>query len=318
MAFPWAAAASLAGDALGFLGSSSANASANANAQAQLQLQREIAERNFKFQLDAAQQGIRWKVADAQAAGIHPIYALGAPTFSPSPVSISGVDIPRDDSHQYLRSMGQNLGRAIAATQTEEERKFSAYEMIRQQQELEKGSLENDLIRSQIRRNDAATGPSFPAIRGASPMASQGDVRKYGAFDPTAPEVNNSVPGAAYITAGPGHPSADMIRMPDGGYMPAPAKPLNIDEATSPGWLTWMWQHKILPFFDNKTGAPPRHLLPEGAYKWTYHLGTWKPVYHADYINRSRGQKPMSHLPERSEMEKRGWYQRPAPYHNYR
>ena len=36
-------------------------------------------------QREFAQQGIRWRVEDAQKAGIHPLYAMGAsiPTYSP-------------------------------------------------------------------------------------------------------------------------------------------------------------------------------------------------------------------------------------------
>jgi hypothetical protein len=37
---------------------------------------------NIKYQREFAQHGIRWKVQDAIAAGIHPYYAMGAPTSS--------------------------------------------------------------------------------------------------------------------------------------------------------------------------------------------------------------------------------------------
>ena len=42
---------------------------------------------NAALQREFAQNGIRWKVADAEAAGIHPLYALGAQTSPASPLS---------------------------------------------------------------------------------------------------------------------------------------------------------------------------------------------------------------------------------------
>ena len=42
------------------------------------------------LQREFAQNGIRWKVADAEAAGIHPLAALGAQTTPYQPVSIGG------------------------------------------------------------------------------------------------------------------------------------------------------------------------------------------------------------------------------------
>ncbi|MEM3753884.1 MAG: hypothetical protein QW518_08940 [Thermofilaceae archaeon] len=40
---------------------------------------------NVKFQKRFAKQGIQWRVADAEKAGIHPLYALGAQTASFTP-----------------------------------------------------------------------------------------------------------------------------------------------------------------------------------------------------------------------------------------
>lgn len=43
--------------------------------------------RNEALQREFAQQGIRWKVADAKAAGLHPLYAIGASGASFSPTT---------------------------------------------------------------------------------------------------------------------------------------------------------------------------------------------------------------------------------------
>lgn len=72
-------------------------------------------EREYERQKEFAQNGIRWKVEDAKAAGIHPLYALGAQTASYSPMSTSGSDYGLSD-------MGQSIKGAMEAKQTAEER----------------------------------------------------------------------------------------------------------------------------------------------------------------------------------------------------
>lgn len=72
-------------------------------------------EQEYARQKEFATHGIRWRVADAKAAGIHPIYAIGANTPTYSPQSAIGTDLGLSD-------FGQNIGRAIEAKQTREER----------------------------------------------------------------------------------------------------------------------------------------------------------------------------------------------------
>lgn len=50
--------------------------------------QRRLAERQAALQDEALHYGIRWRVNDAQEAGVHPLFGLGAQISSPSPVSV--------------------------------------------------------------------------------------------------------------------------------------------------------------------------------------------------------------------------------------
>lgn len=114
-------------------------------------------ERNYQAQKEFAQQGLRWKVADAEAAGVHPLYALGAQgqSFSPSFVGDTGVG-------QGLSNAGQDISRAAMTTATNNERD-SAYNQQLRTLALERGSLENELLRTQIRRQVLESGPAFPS-----------------------------------------------------------------------------------------------------------------------------------------------------------
>lgn len=137
--------------------------------------QQAMAAQNIAAQREFAQHGIRWKVEDAKAAGLHPLAALGAQTSSFSPVSIgSSGDGGAADS---FAAAGQDIGRAVKAAITKEEREERDANLARKL-ELEKGSLQNDLLRtelvSKIRREAVGVGPPFP---GGVPMPRPGPRR---------------------------------------------------------------------------------------------------------------------------------------------
>lgn len=144
------AGASLVG---GLLGKSSADKAADQNMQ--------IAQQNMAMQREFAQNGIRWKVDDAKAAGIHPVYAMGAPTTSFSPISFSAT---ADDSmSKAIAGMGSDIGGAVNKTRTATER-TDAYSAAVKALTLEKGALENEVIRSQLARIKQTNAPPSPAI----------------------------------------------------------------------------------------------------------------------------------------------------------
>lgn len=118
---------------------------------------RKAAEQNVKAQREFAQKGIQWKVADAEKAGLHPLFALGAQTHSFSP-SYTG------DSASFA-SMGQDLSRAVNSVMTREERATQA----EQQRTIaglnvERMQLENELLRAQIAQTQRdQVGPPAPS-----------------------------------------------------------------------------------------------------------------------------------------------------------
>lgn len=78
--------------------------------------QAEANTKNAELQRDFAQHGIQWKVQDARAAGLHPLYAIGAAGASASPsfAAASGAE--------FTSRMGQNLSRAASAAMTQEDK----------------------------------------------------------------------------------------------------------------------------------------------------------------------------------------------------
>jgi len=77
--------------------------------------QNQLARDQMAMQKEFAQQGIRWRVADAEAAGLHPLAALGAMPTNASGVSASAVPTGSGNRFRALSEMGQNLSRAVLA-----------------------------------------------------------------------------------------------------------------------------------------------------------------------------------------------------------
>lgn len=120
---------------------------------------------NIALQKEFAKKGIRWRVKDAQAAGIHPLYSMGAslPTFQPGQINVGG-----DNSMgQALAQAGQDIGRAVSATATQPERDLA----------LQRAGLQNKLLEAQILKltRESQTGPPLPSASSGGPMPGQGN-----------------------------------------------------------------------------------------------------------------------------------------------
>lgn len=147
-----------------------ANAAANRRAKQNAQYGRKMDRKNIQLQKDFAQQGIRWKVADAEAAGINPYYALGAATSSYSPISVgsqSYTPTPETGMANAIANSGQDISRAIHATRTTDERVGAMANL-----QLQNMGLQNELLASQVARlNAPAVGPGLPADGPGVPWA---------------------------------------------------------------------------------------------------------------------------------------------------
>lgn len=113
--------------------------------------------REIELQKEFAQNGLRWKIEDAERAGVHPLAALGATGASYSPVGLG-----QNDTAAGFSAAGDNFARAIDATRTQGER-ASAYEKTVQGLTLTRMGLENELLASQIATvRGAGRSPPFP------------------------------------------------------------------------------------------------------------------------------------------------------------
>lgn len=140
---------SLASGILGYFGAKDArNQQAEQNA------------RNEQLQREFAQSGIQWKVADAEKAGIHPLYALGASTmsFAPNSVGATNTMTPLAD---MAKNLGQDLSSSVNNTRTDTQRSKAMVSTATTLQ-LKNMELRNELLGAQIAKLRANNTPATP------------------------------------------------------------------------------------------------------------------------------------------------------------
>lgn len=120
------------------------------------------AELNYQRQKEFAQHGIQWRVEDARAAGLHPVFSLsgGGAAFANNPISIAGG---RADDPSWMADMGQNLGRAVTATMTAEQRTAQDMAVSVAQSQINRNNAEANLFDAQALAT-RGINPPFPSV----------------------------------------------------------------------------------------------------------------------------------------------------------
>ena len=248
-----------------------------------------INQANYEHQKEFAQNGIRWKVADAKAAGLHPLAALGAQTSGYTPSAVVG-DAP---DFSFLRDIGQDVGRAIDAKSTAAERAANKAKIDQGTNlELEGKALDNDYKRALIRgeTQDQALRlanasvraswsqqlpPAMPSIASdGRTMPGQGDATSSSLFTTKPPELVISHPQTPAAEAGT-HPEIRYFRTADGGYSMARSDAYaDSTDDDFAGQLSWELRNRLpATVWDSARSAPPRVYLPDsgaGGWDWTY------------------------------------------------
>lgn len=166
--------------------------SANKSAATDLAQQREF-----------AQMGVQWRTADAKAAGLHPLYAIGANTPQYTPVARSG----QGDLGRGVTRAAQAAGSAI-----ESEGRLKANAPIRalalRQATANAGIAEADLAMMQLELSEKTR-----AIQSRNNQQDQLDVPQ-GMVEGVPSEVTSAERGNASRTAGT-HPMFKKVRILD-------------------------------------------------------------------------------------------------------
>lgn len=234
-------------------------------------------EKDRDMQREFAQQGVRWKVADAKAAGLHPLAALGVSAPSASPV---GSNIP-----DYSK-FGQNIQRARMAKATAAEREL-------QKLDIERANLVNDgLLLDNLKKNRSLTEapPKMPSTDWEGIIPGQGDSQ-------VSPFVNivpkdQTAASATGVEVGAG-PLEQKFSMQDGSIIYAPGKEASEPmESSMPTQMAYTG-YKVGSGVDNWKrwyyNKPSKQMLaqwrdlmknnpPKKGYVWRMKKGRWFQV----------------------------------------
>ena len=271
------------GGALGLIGAGQSQASAE-----------RLNQLNYEHQKEFAQNGIRWKVADAKAAGLHPLAALGASTASYSPSAVIG-DSP---DYSFLKDMGQGIDRAMDAKATRQERaEREQKENALFNEELKGKQLQNQETETRIEQMkwdmamDAARNaersvrtqqqvPPMPSLApDGSLMPGQENATSPGGIETKPAEIVVNEPGKPAQERG-SITELGFLRTSDGGYQPVMSNDAkNRLEEDIAGTFAWNRRNRLSAWFDLDRAKPPKAWLPAGKTDWSYDIfaGAWYP-----------------------------------------
>lgn len=235
-------------------------------------------DKNIELQKQFAKNGIQWKVEDAKKAGIHPLAALGAQTHSFSPINVG-------DPVSSLRDAGQSLDRAIDTTSDQATRNTSYDQSLRKLQ-LERGTLENELLRHQIASQVATTtqagrSPGIPTSMSANPaLVGHAELPQVPGIVTDGP-MPRIAPDSSSPHQEPGAVTDLGHTRTRNGYFPVFSKDAKerLEDDTL-GEIQWAIRNRILPFFSERYGNPPANVpLPEG-HVWRFNPFTGEYTVH--------------------------------------
>lgn len=223
---------------------------------------KKIAAQQMRMQKEFAQNGIQWKVADAQKAGVHPLYALGANTVSYSPVSVGDSSLASG-----ISQAGQDIGRAVAATASEPGRNKILQGQM-DQLALQRAGLENQLLASQIAKTNASIGPPMPGPAITRLVDGQGDSPM---IDPQSQQPTKVFADSPAFEPGP-VPEVSFANTAGYGVAPVMSKDMSdrdvSDDAAAS--IAWNLRNRVIPSITGGDYSPRDGFIPEGFDYWIF------------------------------------------------
>lgn len=118
--------------------------------------------RNEAFQNELARHGIKMRVDDAVASGLHPLVGAGVNPASGGFGGTAFTGVPSPERRQMSGlDFGQNISRAISATRSPEEKALMAVELRRQMAEADLAGTNAQIARRQLM--EMSKTPPLPA-----------------------------------------------------------------------------------------------------------------------------------------------------------
>lgn len=205
------------------------------NADDQRNFIRQQQQENAELQREFAQHGVRWRVEDAKAAGLHPLYALnsGGAAYAPNAVAIDTYD----GGAKAVSDMGQNVSRAVAAQETGDQRTLKQAQLRVLEAQAGKDDAQAAYYRSEANRLSQPAAAAFPGtwtgggggegavsfpIRGPMTIEERALTADARVYKPD--EMVSAQSGFPGVTAGHGHPGFSEFKDGAGRSYHLPSK----------------------------------------------------------------------------------------------
>lgn len=233
---------------------------------------KDMAESSANLQTQFAKKGIRWKVKDALAAGVHPLYAMGAQTHSFSPMAVGDTS-----AGTALSNLGQSMSRAAMASSTQDEKTLAALSIRQAEANLEGQHLENQYKQKQLDQiglsKPALPGsPNFIPGQGNSGSVTTKPMEKI-ASDPTQLESE-----PYWIN------SIGWENIGGGAFAPTQSSDIKQRNEDAPGEYMHFLRNNIAPNFGKRFESPPPWPAKKGH---TWRWSAYRQAYR-EYPNEKR------------------------------
>jgi len=173
-----------------------------------LRLQREMSNQEYERQKEFAKMGIRWKVEDAKAAGLHPLYALGTMPSNYSPAMIQTPSEPSSGIGESMAEAGQSISRAMMATQTSDEKRMQQMALEAHLANMAESDMRRQVLESERDRNYQEMMRGITAdIPSVSPLYEMGQ----------SPAVLPDIAPSSFVPQGLISPAAPKVYSSDKG-----------------------------------------------------------------------------------------------------
>jgi len=237
------------------------NLASQINLDASAGVQKSAGDEEYDRQKELAMNGLQWRIEDARRAGIHPLYASGMQGASYTPQASMGSSGPDTSGLDSLLDLGQNIGRAAMASQSKQEKTFTALQIQQAEAQLDGQLLDNHYRAYQLSQvmGPPGTGPGIPGT-GEMAVPGQGDSGfKVIPSESTASKRTNPGVQKGEIN------STQIVRNHDGTLTILPSKDAKErmeDDVISE--MMWHLKNRIwAPEVD-----PKEHPLPKGKKRW--------------------------------------------------
>lgn len=289
----------------GLLGAFGVGRSGGPDVAGQQQFSMQQLQMQEQFQREMAQNSIMYRVGDAERAGISPLVALGAPTYSPS-LQVGGVDYGASRSSGFdpasaLIKAGGALG-DIARTATQKETADAILE-FQKQNAVKQGQLTDADIALKGAQAaywaKRASEPSFPSvISDTGGMAGQANlpgrggisnVTEAGGYRNEVPSVLTHTPGQPGLVSGRAGPADQGYWTSDGRLEIQPSAGSPASQGDIFNSAASFLRNRIMPNFNTRNNDPGimeqiRQKYPDAVSYVHTGFGYYRPVFPEEQV----------------------------------